>query len=90
MGHLNYGNILFMFHHIHGTFKFREFGAAASNMSLKNESFLRLISVESSMENLRSSLGNPRESDVFSLSSAEHLRRIAQSCIRISSPALRR
>ncbi len=31
MGHLNLGNILFMFHHIHVTFKFREFGAAASN-----------------------------------------------------------
>ncbi len=31
MGHLNLGNILFMFHHIYGTFKFREFGAAASN-----------------------------------------------------------
>jgi hypothetical protein len=31
MGHLNLGNILFMFHHIHGTFEFREFGAAASN-----------------------------------------------------------
>jgi hypothetical protein len=31
MGHLNLGNIMFMFHHIHGTFKFREFGAAASN-----------------------------------------------------------
>ncbi len=30
-GHLNLGNILFMFHHIYGTFKFREFGAAASN-----------------------------------------------------------
>jgi hypothetical protein len=30
-GHLNLGNILFMFHHIHGTFKFWEFGAAASN-----------------------------------------------------------
>jgi hypothetical protein len=31
MGHLNLGNILFMFHHIHGTFKFREFSAAATN-----------------------------------------------------------
>jgi hypothetical protein len=31
MGHLNLQNILFMFHHIHVTFKFREFGAAASN-----------------------------------------------------------
>jgi hypothetical protein len=31
MGHLNLGNIMFMFHHIHVTFKFREFGAAASN-----------------------------------------------------------
>jgi hypothetical protein len=31
MGHLNLGNILFMLHHIYGTFKFREFGAAASN-----------------------------------------------------------
>jgi hypothetical protein len=36
MGHSNLGNILFMFHHIHGTFKFREFGAAASNMSMMN------------------------------------------------------
>jgi hypothetical protein len=34
MGHLNLRNILFMFHHIHGTFKFREFGAAASNCDL--------------------------------------------------------
>jgi hypothetical protein len=34
MGHLNLRNILFMFHHIHGTFKFREFGAAASNILL--------------------------------------------------------
>jgi hypothetical protein len=34
MGHLNLGNILFMFHHLHGTFKFREFGAAASNMQI--------------------------------------------------------
>jgi hypothetical protein len=34
MGHLNLGNILFMFHHIHGTFKFREFGAAASSYFL--------------------------------------------------------
>jgi hypothetical protein len=32
MGHLNLGNILFMFHHIHGTFKFRDFDAAASNL----------------------------------------------------------
>ncbi len=32
MGHLNLGNILFMFHHIHGTFKFMEIGAAASNI----------------------------------------------------------
>ncbi len=32
MGHLK-GNILFMFHHIHGTFKFREFGAAAFNLT---------------------------------------------------------
>jgi hypothetical protein len=32
MGHLNLGNIPFMFHHIHGTFKFREFCAAASNL----------------------------------------------------------
>jgi hypothetical protein len=31
MGHLNLWNILFMFHHIHETFKFREFDAAASN-----------------------------------------------------------
>ncbi len=31
MGHLNLRNILFMFHHIHVTFKFRDFGAAASN-----------------------------------------------------------
>ncbi len=31
MGHLNLRNILFMFHHIHATFKFREFSAAASN-----------------------------------------------------------
>jgi hypothetical protein len=31
MGHLNLRNIQFMFHHIHVTFKFREFGAAASN-----------------------------------------------------------
>ncbi len=58
-------------------------------MSLKNESTLRLISARSSMENPRSSLGNPRESDVFSLSNTEHLRRNAQSCIRTSSPALR-
>jgi hypothetical protein len=35
MGHLNLGNIMFMFHHIHGTFKFREFCAAASNYSRK-------------------------------------------------------
>jgi hypothetical protein len=34
MGHLNLGNILFMFHHIHGTFKFREFGAAVSKISM--------------------------------------------------------
>jgi hypothetical protein len=33
IGHLILGNILFMFHHIHGTFKFRKFGAAASNNS---------------------------------------------------------
>ncbi len=32
MGHLNFGNILFMFYHIHGTFNFWEFGAAASNI----------------------------------------------------------
>ncbi len=31
MGHLNLQSILFMFHHIHVIFKFREFGAAASN-----------------------------------------------------------
>ncbi len=31
MRHLILGNILFMFHHIHGKFKFREFGAAVSN-----------------------------------------------------------
>jgi hypothetical protein len=31
MGHLNLWNVLFMFHHIHVTFKFREFGAAASD-----------------------------------------------------------
>jgi hypothetical protein len=31
MGHLNLGNILFMFHHIQGTFEFREFGADAFN-----------------------------------------------------------
>jgi hypothetical protein len=31
MGHLNLRNSLFMFHHIHVTFKFREFGEAASN-----------------------------------------------------------
>ncbi len=31
MGHLNLRNILFMFHHIHVTFEFREFGVAASN-----------------------------------------------------------
>jgi hypothetical protein len=41
------------------------------------------------MENPRSSLGNPRESDMFSLSNTEHLRRNAQSCIRTSSPVLR-
>jgi hypothetical protein len=34
MGHLTLGNILFMFHHTHGVFKFREFGAAASNWKL--------------------------------------------------------
>ncbi len=33
MGHLNLWNILFMFHHIHVTFKFKEFGAAVSNTS---------------------------------------------------------
>jgi hypothetical protein len=33
MGHLNLGNTLFMFHHIHGIFKFREFGGAAPNSS---------------------------------------------------------
>jgi hypothetical protein len=31
MGNLSLGNILSMFHHIHGTFKFGEFGAAVSN-----------------------------------------------------------
>jgi hypothetical protein len=36
MGHLNLQNILFMFHHIHVTFKFREFGAAASNPIVSN------------------------------------------------------
>jgi hypothetical protein len=30
-GIFKFMNILFMFHHIHVTFKFREFGAAASN-----------------------------------------------------------
>ncbi len=35
MGHLYLGNILFMFHQIHGRIKFREFGAAASNFLLK-------------------------------------------------------
>jgi hypothetical protein len=35
MGHLNLGNILFMFHHRHGTFKFREFSATASNQGLQ-------------------------------------------------------
>jgi hypothetical protein len=58
-------------------------------MSLKNESTLRLNLVGSSMENSRSSLGNPRESDVFRLSNTEHLCRNDQSCIRTSSPALR-
>jgi hypothetical protein len=33
MGHLNLQNILFMFHHIHVPFKFREFGAAASKLN---------------------------------------------------------
>jgi hypothetical protein len=32
MGHLNLGDILFMFHHIHGTFKLREFSATAFNL----------------------------------------------------------
>ncbi len=40
MGHLNLGNILFMFHHIHGTFKFREFGAAASKYPQHNANML--------------------------------------------------
>ncbi len=31
MGHLNLLNSLFLFHHIHVTFKFREFSAAAFN-----------------------------------------------------------
>ncbi len=58
-------------------------------MSFKNGSTLRLVSVGSSMENSRSSLGNSRESDVFSLSNTEHLHRNAQSCIRTSCPVLR-
>ncbi len=37
MGHLNLENILYLFHHIHGTFKFREFGAAASNTLVCSE-----------------------------------------------------
>jgi hypothetical protein len=58
-------------------------------MSLKNESTLRLILARSSMENPCSSLGNPRESNGFSLSNTEHLCRNTQSRIRTSSPALR-
>jgi hypothetical protein len=42
MGHLNLRNILFMFHHIHVKFKFREFGAAASNSCMEtiNETYV--------------------------------------------------
>ncbi len=58
-------------------------------MSLQNESTLRLISAEIFMENSHSSLENPRESEVLSLSNTEHLRRNAQSSIRTSSLALR-
>ena len=36
MGHLNVGNIMFMFRHKHGTFEVREFGAAASNVVTVN------------------------------------------------------
>jgi hypothetical protein len=39
VGHLNLENILFMFHHIHVTFKFREFGADASNIFKLEVSF---------------------------------------------------
>ncbi len=39
MGHLNLQNILFMFHHIHVTFKYREFVAAASNNLLCDFAF---------------------------------------------------
>jgi hypothetical protein len=53
MGHFNLGNILFMFHRIHGTFKFREFGAAASN---KHQGFAvktNIYSVECTMHHQR-------------------------------------
>jgi hypothetical protein len=43
IGHLNLGNILFMFCHIHGTLKFREFGAAVFNMEKAKTKIMTLL-----------------------------------------------
>jgi hypothetical protein len=44
MGHLNLGNILFRLHHIRGTFKFKEFGAAAPNL-LSSPLLIKLLNI---------------------------------------------